>query len=66
MWPKLRPISEQTSRPSLGHELRLDLEAVPLEKWFNAVLPQVARTEIAPQEFRAYFDEVRRRWEQAA
>jgi hypothetical protein len=42
------------------------IDLAELEKWFNVVLPQAVQAEIAPQEFHAYFDEVRRRWEQAA
>ena len=33
-----------------------------LERLYQIILPQAARSDIDPKEFRAYFEEVRRRW----
>lgn len=33
-----------------------------LERFYQIILPQAARSDIDPKEFKAYFEEVRRRW----
>jgi hypothetical protein len=33
-----------------------------LERLYQIILPQAARADIDPKEFKAYFEEVRRRW----
>jgi hypothetical protein len=40
------------------------IEFVELEHHFSAVFPDAAKADIIPSEFRGYFDEVRRRFEQ--
>lgn len=38
------------------------IEWAELERDFEAVLPSAIQTDIIPTEFRAYFEEIRRRW----
>lgn len=40
------------------------IEFVELEYHFSAVLPDAAKADIIPSEFRGYFEEIRRRFEQ--
>lgn len=41
------------------------IEFGELERHFQTILPEAARTDIMPSEFREYFDEIRRRFEQS-